>query len=108
MIYSCPLSVLNNGIIRFSFKTNLFEEFSYIFFGLPFGFWYNKYHKYGANKGNSGKYKVARGRVDGVSERGNHIGDSKGDQPVEGGAGGGSYPLGGGNNQPTQSKVSKY
>ena len=65
---------------------DLFEELSYFIFGLPFGLWHNKYHKYGADKSDSGKYKVARGRVDGVSERGNHIGDCKGDQPVEGGA----------------------
>ena len=68
---------------------------SYLFFGLPFGFWDDKCNKYGAGKGNAGEYEVAGGRVDGVSEGGNHVGDGKGDQPVEGGADGGRYPLGG-------------
>ena len=89
---------MDEALVYFLFwssSINLFEELSYLFFGLPFGFWDNKYNKYGAGKGNAGEYEVAGGRVDGVSEGGNHVGGGEGDQPVEGGADGGSYPLGG-------------
>ena len=79
----------------FGLQDELSEQLSYLFFGLPFGFWDDKCNKYGAGKGNAGEYEVAGGRVDGVSEGGNHVGDGKGDQPVEGGADGGRYPLGG-------------
>ena len=88
-------------LLKYNSSNSLSEELSNVFFSLPFGFWNNKCNKNGAGKGNAGEYEVAGGGVDGVSEGGNHVGDSEGDQPVEGGADGGSYPLegeGGGEN----------
>ena len=79
--------------MKYSSSNSLSEELSNVFFSLPFGFWDNKCNKNGAGKGNAGEYEVAGGGIDGVSEGGNHVGDGEGDQPVEGGADGGSYPL---------------
>merc|ERR1711971_96612 len=69
-----------------------FEELSQLVFSLPFGLWDDQYNKYGAGEGNSSKYEVARGRVDGFPEGWDHVGDGEGDQPVEGCTDGGSYP----------------
>ena len=88
-ILTVKLVRLRSTIGFLSYLKSSFNSFSLF----PFRFWDDKQNKYDADKGNSGK--EAWEGLDGVSEGGNHVGDGEGDQPVEGGADGGSYPLGG-------------